>query len=126
MKNFLRGVGFFALSIVVAELVKRVVTSPVGRVAADKIGRPDLATLEGAAAVSREAKRAVGLVRTLTTPRAATVDRPVAQEREPGWVGLASDASEMLLAAGALLRAASEFVAEDKKIEKRVARGRAS
>ena len=126
MKNFLRGLGFFALSLVVAEVVKRVVTSPVGKAAAEKIGRPDLATIDGATSVGREAKRVVGLVRSVTAPRAATEERLVAPEAEPGWVGLARDASEMLLAAGALLKVASEFVAEDKKLKKRVARASAS
>jgi hypothetical protein len=126
MKNFLRGLGFLALSLVVGELVKRVITSPVGKAAADKIGRPELATLDGAASVGREARRAVGLVRTLTAPKSPSVELPVAAEREAEWVGLARDASEMLLAAGALLKVASDFVSEDTKLVKRIARGKAS
>ena len=126
MRNFLRGLGFLAISIVVGEVVKRVLSSRIGMSAADKLGRPELATLEGAASVSKEAKRAVGLVKTLTGPRLKTEVRPVVVERVPGWVGLARDASEMLLAAGALMKVAADFVGEDDKLQNKIKLGNTS
>ena len=120
MMNFLRTLGFFAISIIVGELVRRVLSSRVGAAAVGKIGHPELATLEGAASVSKEAKRVVGFVKTATAPKTAKLDEPVALPRSPGWVGLALDSSEMLLAAGALLKVAADFVGEDEKLQKRI------
>ena len=71
-----------------------------------------------------EAKRAVALVKTLTGPKPGIVERPVKPDRPPGWVGLARDASEMLLAAGALLKVASDYIGEDDKLQKAVTRGK--
>src|SRR4051812_8991751 len=102
MKNFLRGLGFLAISLVVGEVIKRLLTSRFGEAAAGKLGRPELATHAGAASVSKEARRAVGLVKTLTGPRPQDRAKAVVEDRQPGWVGLARDASEMLLAAGAV------------------------
>jgi hypothetical protein len=124
MKNFLRGLGFLAISLIVGEVIKRLLTSRVGEAAAGKLGHPEFATLEGAASVSKEAKRAVGLVKTLTGPKPKVVEPAVVEDRQPGWVGLARDASEMLLAAGALLKVASDFVGEDRKLRKRITRTR--
>ena len=121
MKTFLRGLGFLALSLIVGELVKRLLASRVGTAAASKLGHPELATLEGAASLSKEAKRAVALVKTLTGPKPAVLERPVvAVPRAPGWLGLARDASEMLLAAGAFLKVAADFAGEDDKLQQRI------
>jgi hypothetical protein len=121
MKRFLRWVGFLALSIVIGELAKRVLASRAGSAAATKLGRPELATLEGAASLGKEARRAVGLVKTLTGPKPAVVERPlVAVPRTAGWLGLARDASEMLLAAGALMKVAADFAGEDEKLQKKI------
>ena len=120
MKRFLRWVGFLALSVVIGELIKRLLASQVGSAAATKLGHPELATLEGAASLGKEARRAVGLVKTLTGPKPAVVEQPVAVPRSPGWVGLARDASEMLLAAGAFLKVAADFVGEDDKLQRKI------
>lgn len=124
MRNFLRGLGFLALSLIVGELVKRFLSSRIGTAAVGKLGRPELATLEGAASVSREAKRAVGLIKTITGPKLPIESRPVVVARAPGWVGLARDASEMLLAAGALMKVASDFVADDENLQQKIKIGK--
>ena len=126
MKSFLRGLGFLALSLIVGELVKRLLSSRVGSATAHRLGRPELATIEGAASVSKEARKAVGLVKSLTGSPRPIKETVLSIERAPGWVGMARDASEMLLSAGALLRVAAEFVGEDGKLQKKVARGSAN
>lgn len=122
MKNILRAVGFLALSLVVGELVKRVLTSRAGESAMTRLGRPELATVAGAHAASKEAKRAVGLVRRITAPKSAEPEEPVVPAGTPRWALVARDAAEMLLAAGTVLRTASDFVHEDQKIKTSVSR----
>jgi hypothetical protein len=121
VKGIPRGIVFFALSLVAGEVVRRLLTSRLGASAAERLGRPELATYEGASAASKEVKSAVGFVRTLTE------SKPVAPlaltgPRSAGWVGVARDASEMLLAAGALLKTVSDFASEDAKLRSRLAR----
>jgi hypothetical protein len=123
MKGILRTVGFFALSLVVGEIVRRLLTSRAGEAVTEKLGHPELATHEGASAAAKEAKRAIGLIKGVVSGEIKQPERPnvVAQ---PGWVGIARDASELLLAAGAVLKTASDFVSEDEKLRRRVARRR--
>ena len=120
MLRFLRGLGFFVLSMVVGEVVKRLLTSRMGDATMNKLGQPHLATDKGAAAASREAKRAVGLVKQVTTPKSAMAQPIVPETGQPGWVSLARDSAEMLLAAGAVLKVAADFAGEDKRLQKRV------
>jgi hypothetical protein len=123
VKGLVRGLGFFAISILVGELVRRVLMSRAGRSATERLGRPELATYEGASAASKEAKKAIGFVRALTSPKppAAVEARP---DRPAGWVGIARDAAEMLLAAGAVLKTASDFAQEDAKLRRRIGQAR--
>jgi hypothetical protein len=119
VKGILRSLAFFAISLAVGESVRRLLMSRVGVGAASRLGRPDLATFDGANAASREAKKAVGFVRTLTSGKPALV-MPSPTVGSSGWVGIAGDASDMLLAAGALLKAVSEFAREDAKLRHKV------
>jgi hypothetical protein len=119
VKGLIRAIAFFVISIVVGEIVRRLLMSGVGRGAVERLGRPDLGTHEGASAASKEAKRAIGFVRSLTSgnPPAVVPTR----SRQSGWVGIAADAAEMLLTAGALLKTASDFAHEDAKLRRRIA-----
>jgi hypothetical protein len=114
---------FFAISIAVGEVVRRVLMSRIGSSAVERLGRPDLGTYEGASAASKEAKKAVGFVRSLTTAKPPAALEPT-RARPAGWVGIARDAAEMLLAAGALLKTASDFAQEDAKLRRRIGRAR--
>lgn len=119
MKNLLRGLAFLIGSFVVGEVVRRLLSSGAGRAVADKLGHPELATMEGASAAGKEAKRAVGFVKSLTNPAPApppSVVRPTG----PYWVGIARDSAEMLLVAGSVLKTLADFVSEDEKLRRRV------
>lgn len=105
----------------VEEVVRRLLMSRLGQGATNRLGRPELATYEGATAAGRNVKKVVGMARTITDGRQAREPKPEATER-PGWVGAAREASEMLLAVGAVLKALSDFVHEDSKLQRRVGR----
>jgi hypothetical protein len=122
LKNILRGILFLILSLAVGEVVKRLLTTRAGEAAMARIGRPELATMEGAHAAGKEAKRVVGFVRSLTQAKGAAPMKAIQTELMPGWVSVARDASEMLLAAGALIKTAADFAGEDEKLRRRVAR----
>src|SRR5207247_180690 len=111
---------FLVGSFVAGELVKRLLTSGPGRGALSRLGRPELATHEGAHAASKEVKRGVGFIRTLVQvqPAPAASPAPIG----PRWVGIARDSAEMLLAAGAVLKTMADFVQEDEKLRRRVDR----
>jgi hypothetical protein len=121
MKNILRGILFFVASFLIGELVRRLLTSGLGRSATSKVGHPELATMEGASAASKEVKRAVGFVKNITSPSPPPPPEPVARSG-PAWVGIARDSAEMLLAAGAVLKTLSDFITEDEKLRLRVER----
>ncbi len=55
MKNLLRGLIFFALSLVLGEVVRRLLVSRLGEALVTRLGRAELATAEGASAASKEA-----------------------------------------------------------------------
>lgn len=119
MKNLLRGVLFFIGAFALSEIARRLLTSGVGRSLADKVGRSELATPEGAGAASKEVKRAVGFVKAITNPNPPAPEEP-ALTTGPRWVGIARDSAEMLLAVGAVLKVLSDFVQEDEKLRRRV------
>jgi hypothetical protein len=122
--RFLRGIGFFVATLLIGEVVRRLLMSRLGGAAAERFGRPELATFEGANAASSEVKKAVGIVRSLAGGRAAAETTGPVVPPQTGWVGIARDASEMLLAAGAVLKTISDFVHEDTKLRGRVARAK--
>jgi hypothetical protein len=126
VKGILRGLAFFAISLAVGEVVRRLLTSRLGTSAAQRLGRPELATHEGASATSKEVKKAVGFVRALIEGKAPAAMPLPARSRSAGWVGVARDASEMLLAAGALLKTVSDFAREDAKLRQRLAHAKES
>jgi hypothetical protein len=123
MPSFVRGLAFFVGGFLVSELVRRLLLSGAGRAVAERVGHPELATFEGAHAASKEAKRAVGLVKQITQPPPALVEPapPVA----PRWVGVARDSAEMLLAAGGVLKTLADVVQQDEKLRRRVGSSRA-
>lgn len=123
MKNLLRGILFFVGSFLIGEIVRRLLTSTLGRSVADRVGHPELATMEGASAASKEVKRAVGFVKTITSPPPTPEPEPAPANRAR-WVGIARDSAEMLLAAGGVLKTLSDFVQEDEKLRRRVQVGR--
>jgi hypothetical protein len=120
--KFLRGISFFVATLLVGEVVRRFLMSRFGGAAASRLGRPDLATYEGASAASKDVKKAVGYARSIVEGRASPLPARSEEPRQLGWVGTARDASEMLLAAGAVLKTISEFVREDANLRKRVTR----
>jgi hypothetical protein len=122
VKGILRPIFFFGLSLAIGEVVRRLLMSRLGTSTAERLGRPELATYEGANAASKEVKNAVGFVRTLTEGKPLMPPLALTSPRFAGWVGVARDASEMLLAAGALLKTVSEFAGEDAKLRSRLAR----
>src|SRR5213082_836222 len=109
MSNALRGIGFFLATLLVEEVVRRLLMSRFGQGATNRLGRPELATYEGASAAGRNVKKVVGIARTIAGGRQALEPKPEVTVR-PGWVGAARDASEMLLAVGAVLKTFSDFV----------------
>ncbi|HVB97410.1 MAG TPA: hypothetical protein VNG11_06730 [Chloroflexota bacterium] len=121
MKSLLRGIGFFALSIVVGMLVKKVWLSGIGRWVMDRVGHPELASHEMADEASARAKDAVNLVRSLTSSQPPAPPAPRETSAAPQWVRTARDGAEMLLAAGALLKSLSDFVQEDERLRRRLA-----
>lgn len=121
MKNFARGIGFLVLSFVVGEIIKKLLTSRPGRAVLGRAGHSELATLEGASEASKKVKQGIDLARSLAREEQPLVPRerpPVG----PRWARIARDASEMLLATGGLLKAASDFVHEDEQLRKRFER----
>lgn len=121
MKNFLRGIGFFVLSIIVGVIVKKVWLSGAGRWVMGRIGHPELANHEIADEASARAKDAVKLVRSLTNNQPPPAPTPRESTAAPQWVRTARDGAEMLLAAGGLLKSLSDFVQEDERLRKRLA-----
>ncbi len=121
MKGFLRAAGFFVASLIVGELIRRLLTSRVGESLAGKLGHPELATHEGAGTASKKVKRAIGFVRSLVDNKERPIEVPELGP-PPGWVGIARDASELLLATGAVLKTAADFANEDERLRRRVAR----
>ncbi|MGH2460211.1 MAG: hypothetical protein ACRDIY_15250 [Chloroflexota bacterium] len=118
MKNFARGIGFLVLSLVIGEIIKKLLTSRLGRTVLGRAGHPELATLEGANEASKKVKQGVDLARSLTREEQPAAPRERASVG-PRWARIARDASEMLLATGGLLRAVSDFVHEDEQLRKR-------
>ena len=119
MNRTARGIAFFVGTLALGEIVRRLFMSRIGKVATERLGRPELATYEGATAAASNAKKAVGFVRTLVDGRQATdlvKDVPAAAV---SWAGTARDASEMLLAVGAVLKTVSDFAHEDSKLRNR-------
>ena len=125
MKNLLRALAFLVGSFVAGELIKRLLTSRPGGAVMQRLGRPELATHEGAHAASKEVKRGIGFVRNLLQAPNAPPEAPKAVAG-PRWVGIARDSAEMLLAAGAVLKTMADFVQEDEKLRQRIGRGAAS
>jgi hypothetical protein len=121
VKGFLRAVGFFVASLIVGELVRRLLTSRVGESVAGKLGHPEIATHEGAGTASKEVKRVIGFVRSLVDNKELPISAPRLAP-PPGWVGIARDASELLLATGAVLRTAADFANEDEQLRRKVGR----
>ena len=122
MKNLLRGLVFFALSLVIGQVIKRALTSGAGRSLLGRLGHPELATLEGAEAATQRVKQGIEVVRSLA-PGEQKVESPrVPEPAGPGWVRTARDASEMLLVSGALLKAIADFVREDERLRRRFGR----
>ena len=119
MRNVLRGIGFFLATVLVEEAVRRLLMSRLGQGATSRLGRPELATYDGASVAGRNVKKVVDIARTVTGGRHSIGPKPDAIAR-PGWVGAARDASEMLLAVGAVLKTFSDFVHEDTKLQRRV------
>lgn len=122
MKNLLRGIAFFALSLVIGQIIKRALTSGAGRSLLGRVGHPELATLEGAEAASKKVKQGIELVRSLAPGEQKVEVSRVPEPAIPGWVRTVKDASEMLLASGALLKAVSDFVREDEQLRRRLGR----
>jgi hypothetical protein len=120
--NLLRGLLFLLVSLLLGELVKRILTSGIGEAAASRLGRPHLSTLEGATAASQEVRRVVGFVRSLTDPKPPIAETLAAAPRVAGWVGIALDAAELFLAAGALLKVAAEFAGDNETLQQRISR----
>src|SRR5947209_6660776 len=106
--KFLRGIGFFVVTLLIGEVVRRLLMSRFGGAAASRLGRPELSTYEGASVASKDVKKAVGFARSIVEGRASPLPARSEQPRQPGWVGTAKDASEMLLAAGAVLKTISD------------------
>ncbi len=122
MTKAIRGIAFFLITFAIGEVVRRILMSRPGEAASDRLGRPELSSYEGASAASKEVKKAIGFVRSLATGRESKEVKPVEAVRATGWIGIARDASEMLLAAGAVLKTVSDFVQEDTKLRRRVNR----
>jgi len=83
-----------------------------------RAGHSELATLEGATEASKKVKQGIEFARSLTREEQPLVSRgqPPAG---PRWARIARDAAEMLLVAGGLLKAVSDFVHEDEQLRKR-------
>ena len=122
MRNLARGLLFLLVSLLLGELVKRILNSGLGEAATSRLGHPELSTLEGATAAGKEAKRVVGFARSLIETKPPVAETPAAPARVAGWVGLARDAAELFLAAGALLKIAADFAGEDEKLHRRITR----
>lgn len=121
MKNFVRGIGFLVLSLIVGEVIKKLLTSRPGRSVLGRAGHSELATLEGATEASKKVKQGIEFARSLAREEQPLVSReqpPVG----PRWARIARDAAEMLLVAGGLLKAVSDFVHEDEQLRKRFER----
>jgi hypothetical protein len=122
VRGLLRGVVFLVLSLAIGQIIKRVLTSRVGRSVLGRVGHPEFATLEGAEEASKRVKQGIELVRSL----APGEPKPeVPREREPvgpRWVRVVRDASEMLLVTGGLLKAVADFVREDEQLRRRLRR----
>ncbi len=122
MTKLLRGLGFLVLSLIIGEVIKRALTSGPGRGLLGRVGHPELATLEGADAASKKIKQGIEFVRSLASPKQQEVaprERPPAG---PRWLRVVSDASEMLLATGGVLKAVTDFIREDERLRKQFER----
>lgn len=118
MPKVVRGLGFFVGGFVVSWLVRTLLTSSPSRSLLDRIGHPELGTLDGAHQAGKEARRAVGFVKQLTQNTEAKTEaaRPLA----PRWVGIARDSAEMLLAAGGVLKTLADVVQQDEKLRRQL------
>lgn|GEM_PF-6395020 len=125
MKNILRSVGFLIAGFLIGEVVQRLLRSGPGKSITGSLGHPELSTCDGAEVAKKDARRAVGVVKGIVEQATAG---PVVQPPRPrapavpGWVLLARDAAEMLLAAGGVLKTAADFVQSDEQLRRRIAR----
>jgi len=122
VKGVFRWAGFLILSLVVGEVVKRALTSRPGRSVLGRIGRPEFGTLEGADEASKKVKQGIEFARSLSRGEPKQVVPRLAHPTGPRWVRVVRDASEMMLATGALLKAISDFVREDEQLRRRFRR----
>lgn len=126
VKGLLRALGFLALTIVIGEILKRMLTSGPGRALLGRLGRPELATPEGAEEATKKVKQGIGLVRSLSRKSEKVAAPQEHLSTGPRWVRIVRDAAEMLLGTGALLKAIADFVREDERLRQRLARRRAT
>lgn len=125
MTKFLRGIGFLVAGILIGEVVQRLLRSSAGKAVTEKIGHPELSTCDGAEMAKKDSRRAVGVVKSLiqrAEEAPGIPEQKVVIPEVPRWVILARDAAEMLLAAGGVLKAASEFVQSDEQMRRRISR----
>ncbi|MBX6770712.1 MAG: hypothetical protein IRY83_03235 [Chloroflexi bacterium] len=122
MKNLIRGIGFFLLTLAIGEVIKRGLTSRPGRALLGRAGHPELATLEGASEASKKVTHGISSLRSLfrrPSRLAAATERPAAGA---AWIRMIRDAAEMLLATGTLLKAIADFAREDERLRERFGR----
>jgi hypothetical protein len=125
VNGLLRSIGFLVGGFLIGEAVQRLLRSGAGKAVTEKIGHPELSTCDGAEVAKKDARRAVGVVNGLIQRAEAAPGLPEprpAVPTLPGWVTLARDAAEMLLAAGGVLKAAADYVQSDEQLRRRISR----
>lgn len=122
MKNFLRGIAILILTWLAGEAIKKVLVSGAGRAVLNRVGHPEIATLEGAQEASKKLKQGIDLAQTLTNPPKKAPAPRVTALTGPNWLRTMRDAAELLLATGAMLKAVADFIREDEGLRRRFER----
>jgi hypothetical protein len=109
----------FAIPLVVGRALEQLLKTSLGREAAEAIGNPQLATVEGRQLVRKYAGTAAavafGAVVTFTQGRALLGPRRADRVQTTTYL------SEIFLAAGALFRVASEYMRDRQTLDRQLA-----
>lgn len=105
-----------AAPFVVASIIATFLGTKTGKSFAEKLGNPELATMEGRAVVKKYTQGFTGLALTTFARMKSKDDRAAAKEL--GWSYLTSDVAELCLATGALLKVVSSFLEEHAELKR--------
>jgi hypothetical protein len=111
-----KAVLLFILPLVLSKVAQMVLSSKPGKNAVRRIGQPELATEKGVELATDYSKRVASALGVAAIGVQQKLERSPRETAGYGWSTVMQDTAELLLATGALLRVASEFVRDKEKM----------